>query len=352
MKIAIITDTHYGVRNDNSAFYSHMKKFYDDVFFPTLKKEGIENIIHLGDLIDRRKYINFKTLQRMKKDFISPIFDRNMKMFLVIGNHDLAYKNTSELSSVNELFDKELNLTVFSEPTEYTFGNLDILFLPWINKENREESFAAIKNSKATIAMGHLGITGFEMGAGVQYNGSHGTDPDLSPSDFRRFDIVYSGHFHHPSSDGTISYLGAPFEFTWGDAGHDRGFHIFDTETRALTFIKNPYRMFYSVLYEGQDVDVDSFKGAYVKLIVKDRTDEHKLDQLIDSIENVGVTDLQVIDSSHYIEEGVDEDSFEEGEDTLSILNKYVDQLSTNKVPKDRLSKFVTELFNEALQVE
>jgi hypothetical protein len=110
--------------------------------------------------------------------------------------------------------------------------------------------------------------------------------------------------------------------------------------------------MFYSVLYEGQDVDVDSFKGAYVKLIVKDRTDEHKLDQLIDSIENVGVTDLQVIDSSHYIEEGVDEDSFEEGEDTLSILNKYVDQLSTNKVPKDRLSKFVTELFNEALQVE
>jgi len=352
MKLAIIGDTHYGVRNDNKAFYDHKKKFFDNVFFPTIDKEKITSIIHLGDLVDRRKYINYQTLQRMKQDFIDPIFDRDIFLHLILGNHDTYFKNTSELNSVNELLGNEASIQIIKNPTQLTFDNLDILFLPWINKENMEESFDAIKNSKATIAMGHLGITGFEMGAGVRYNDSHGTNPDLSAESFRSFDLVFSGHFHNSNSDGNISYLGAPFEFTWADSGHNRGFHIFDTNTKQLTFIKNPYRMFHSILYEGQDVDISKFAGSYIKLIVKDRTDEHTLEKLIDNIEGIGVADLQVIDSSHYIEEGFDENSFEEGEDTLSILNKYVDQLSTNKVPKDKLTEFVGDLYSEALQVE
>jgi DNA repair exonuclease SbcCD nuclease subunit len=353
MKLALICDTHWGTRNDNKAFYTHKKKFLDNIFFPIIEKEGVENIIHLGDLVDRRKYINFKTLDRMKTDFIEPIRSHGIKLFLTLGNHDTYFKNTSSLNSVSQLFgDTGDYFKIIDNPWEYEFDGLRVLFLPWINNENREKSFEAIKNSKATVAMGHLGISGFEMASGFQYNGSHGVHPDLSISSFGHFDLVFSGHFHTPSSHGSISYLGAPFEYTWADSGSQRGFHLFDTETRQLTFIKNPYHMFFTIFYEGQEVDVSKLGGAYVKLVVKDREDEHHLNQVIEAIENVGVTDLQVIDGSFYIEDQSEEELFQEGEDTLTILNKYVDQLSTNKVPKKDLSEFVVELYGEALQVE
>ena len=59
MKYALITDTHFGVRNDSQILLEYQKKFYDEIFFPYLDKNDIKHIVHLGDLVDRRKSINF-----------------------------------------------------------------------------------------------------------------------------------------------------------------------------------------------------------------------------------------------------------------------------------------------------
>ena len=65
MKIGLITDTHFGARNDSLIFSDFFRKFYENVFFPTLKERGITDVIHLGDVVDRRKFINYKTLNVM-----------------------------------------------------------------------------------------------------------------------------------------------------------------------------------------------------------------------------------------------------------------------------------------------
>ena len=41
MKIAIITDQHFGARKNSKLFHDYFLKFYNDVFFPTLESEGI-----------------------------------------------------------------------------------------------------------------------------------------------------------------------------------------------------------------------------------------------------------------------------------------------------------------------
>ena len=78
MKIAILTDSHAGVRNDSLAFHDYMHKFYRDVFFSYLDDNSIRTVIHCGDIIDRRKYININTANRLRKDLILPALDRGI----------------------------------------------------------------------------------------------------------------------------------------------------------------------------------------------------------------------------------------------------------------------------------
>ena len=71
MKIAIITDTHFGARNDNANFNEYFFKFYENLFFPTLIERGITTCIHMGDVMDRRKYVSYKTATDFRKRFIA-----------------------------------------------------------------------------------------------------------------------------------------------------------------------------------------------------------------------------------------------------------------------------------------
>ena len=47
MKIAIITDQHFGCRKNSKHFHDYFLKFYNDTFFPTLEKEGITTVIDM-----------------------------------------------------------------------------------------------------------------------------------------------------------------------------------------------------------------------------------------------------------------------------------------------------------------
>jgi DNA repair exonuclease SbcCD nuclease subunit len=241
MKIAIITDTHWGVRNDQIAFLDNSKKFLDNVFFPYLDDNGITTVIHLGDLVDRRKYLNIYTARRLREDFISPLHARGVKPYITIGNHDTYYKNTNSVNAIRETYLNDFHL--YEEATEVEFDGVKILFMPWICEENRDHAMEMIRTTNAQICMGHLEIAGFEMYRGSPV--SHGDDRSI----FDRFDLVLSGHYHHRSSAGNIHYLGSHAEFTWSDYDDPKGFHVLDTQTREVAFVENPFKMFRKVWY-------------------------------------------------------------------------------------------------------
>ena len=46
MKIALLNDTHFGVRNDSPAFIKYQNRFYDELFFPYIKENNINTLIH------------------------------------------------------------------------------------------------------------------------------------------------------------------------------------------------------------------------------------------------------------------------------------------------------------------
>lgn len=351
-QIALITDTHWGCRNDSPVFAEHISRFYNDVFFPYLDQHNINFIFHLGDIVDRRKYINFLSARNLLKDFIEPIRQKNKFLYALIGNHDTYYKNTNQVNSMDVLYGDRAGFTYIPEPLELDL-DCKILMMPWICTENYERCMEAIKNTEATVLFGHLELTGFEMYKGMPND--HGFDPKL----FDKFDVVCSGHFHHKSSRGNIHYLGAPYEMTWSDYDDPRGFHIFDTKTRELTFVKNPNRIFHKIFYNDNELTIEDvmtmdfsiYKNCVIKVITKIKNNPHLFDVFIERLEKAGVADLQAVEDHLNLNLELDDDIVEEAEDTLSILNKFVTQIA-DKTNHKNLSKLLKDLYDEALMVE
>lgn len=351
MKIALITDTHWGVRNDQLAFLDNNKRFLDDIFFPYLDLHGISTVIHLGDLVDRRKYLNINTAKRLRDDFISPLRTRNITAHLIIGNHDTYFKNTNSVNSIREFFKDDF--IIYERAEVIDFRGVPVLFIPWICDDNRDETIELIGKTNAQIALGHLEIAGFEMYRGSPV--SHGDDRSL----FSRFDLVCSGHYHHKSTHGNINYLGSHAEFTWSDYDDPKGFHILDTETRELTFVVNPYKMFRKIWYNDKDKtseevmerDFSKYAGAYVKLIVSNKDNPFLFDLFTTKLYEAAPLEVTIVEDHRNMDTISEEELLDEAEDTLTILSKYIGTIESSVDNKD-LDNLMRSLYHEALQME
>ena len=347
MKIALINDTHWGARNDSPAFIDYFNRFYDEVFFPYLQENNIKTVIHLGDVVDRRKFINHNTAHNFKLKFWNRIDELNLDTHVIIGNHDTYYKNTNEINALQNL-NISKNAKVYTSSKTINFDGLDILFIPWICDTNKEDAIYHIDNTTAQIVMGHLEIKGFEMHKG--HLNEQGLEKDL----FKRFEKVMSGHFHKKSDDGHIYYLGCPYQIMWSDYNCPKGFHIFDTQTRELTRIPNPLIMFKKFVYndKGEDYskkDLSEYENTFVKLFISNKTDTDMFDKLLDRFHNeINAYEINVIeDNNSDISASVREDILEQGEDTLTFLGNYIDQIDTT-LNKAKLKTFAKELYMEA----
>lgn len=352
MKIALVTDTHWGVRNDNLSFLDYFDRFYKDVFFAELERQGIRTVLHLGDIVDRRKYISYVTLRRLKEGFIEPCLYHNIDLHVIVGNHDVPYKNTNEINAMQELFDAT-NVKYYSEVAEVLFDDVPHAIVPWINNSNYASTMEFMKNTEAQVVFGHFEIAGCLMDRGNM--NEHG----MKISDFKRFDRVMSGHFHHKSTTQNIDYLGCPYELTWSDYQDPKGFHIYDTETRELEFIQNPYTMFNKVFYndEGKtleeilDVDFSPFENTYVKVVRHSAGNPYWFDKFMDKLVKANPINIQVVEDHLNLDIEDDDDIINEAEDTLTILSKYIDGMP-DTVPKKKLDSLMKSLYTEALHFE
>ena len=340
MKILLITDQHFGVRNDNQSFINLYKKFYNNIVIPFLKASKIKTVIALGDTFDRRRSINFMSLSEAKEMWFNPLEDMGVKMHMLTGNHDIYYKNTLRINAPRELLGEYGNITVHDTPATVDFDGCPILLLPWICDDNRDRAFDEISNSTADVCMGHLELNGFEAHPG------HVMQSGMDSSVFSKFKKVFSGHYHMKSTKGNVNYLGNPYQLYWNDYGCKRGFHVFDTETLKTTFYRNPFDMFTKINYnDGMDVP-DNLEGTYVKLIVEEKGDNANFDYNVKLLQDIGLADLKIVEDLS-VEMGAE---VMETEDTLTLLDKYIDEIDL-KVDSNNVKNIMRSLYIEACEI-
>jgi DNA repair exonuclease SbcCD nuclease subunit len=353
VRIALVTDTHLGARGDSLAFNDFFMRFWEGCFFPYLKEHGIKHVIHLGDFVDRRKFVNYVILNSWRTRIINRMVREGIGMEVIVGNHDIPYRNTNEINAVQELFNVR-NIQVISKPQTRNYAGLEIAFLPWINATNYEETIRFIEETPARIAMGHLEIAGFQMDRG------NICTTGISREVFKKFDTVYTGHFHHRSSDGHISYLGNTYEITWADYGDTRGFHVFDTETLDVEFIENPFRMFHKIVYDDavetessiEIMDFSQYNNTIVKVIMKTKNDLFLFERFMARLYEVSPLDVSIVeDFTDYSEDQDANAIINQADSTTVILDKVVDTLDID-IDKDKMKNMLRNVYHEALDQE
>lgn len=352
-KYAFVTDTHLGCRGSSTIFREYFRWYYKEMFFPALKLEGVTTLFHGGDFFDNRNHVTLTDIDYVTEEFVPLLEEYGITLHIIPGNHDLAYKNTSKVSSLSILKTSEY-VVVYEEPTLLDLDGMTLAMVPWINSENYESTdkwLRTLPNPQNTTILGHFEISGCKM-----YKNSV-CDTGLEQSYFKDFKHVLSGHFHHPSKYGNIQYIGSAFHTTWQDYGDKRGYMVFDSENDEWVYHENVTCLFERVYYdelvhpELSDAELsDLCSHRYFELIVNESKDRSKLERLCDRIRSMSVHDFSIVDTTLFEVTYIDpEDAVETSStDTLGMLNDRIDsveqEIDTQSV-KDRMKT----LYNSAL---
>lgn len=349
MQIAILTDTHLGARNDAPQFIEYFLNFIENKFIPECEERGITTILHLGDLMDRRKFVNFSTLNHVRKRFIEKIQEKNMTMYCLVGNHDTYYKNTSSINSLKELFgERYTSFIPVESPIELEFGDKKFALVPWINKDNKEEYDSFISKTDATIVCGHFELNGYEVLRGIKFEGG------MKDTSLRRFDRVLSGHFHMANKKNNIHYLGTPYQITFSDLKEKKGFYVYCTETDNLEFIENDSKMFLSIDYT-DDINISDYsiyENKYIKMFVREKKSQSKLDSVIEKLYDAKVGSITIVEEDQ--QSIADEEVADMSLDTLTLICNEAEEFYNNieGIPVPKLKSLIQDIYMEALSTD
>lgn len=345
-KFVILGDCHLGARNASLVVAEFQIKFFEDQLFPYMKKHGISQILQLGDMFDTRKFSNHVVLHKWKTRVFDYMHANHITFVTLLGNHDIAAKNTLEVSSTALFLSEYDNVNIIRYPSEHDTFGVPFLIVPWICQENQELVQEMVKKTTARYCAGHFEFDGFEMHKGMP---AHGGTPI---ADYDDFDMVFSGHFHTRSKKKNIQYVGTPYEMTWVDYGDQKGFHVFDVKKESLSFVPTNFTLFNKIEYNDKDeepVDITNLKGTYVKVVVINKTDPYKFEKFIDKILIQEPSDLKISDIQVDFNDVDIEDELEV-EDTRTLMTNFVKQLTTD-LDSDELEKQLQRLYLDALEI-
>ena len=251
-KIALISDIHLGARNDQVLFLNNIINFFNTIFIPYLIENKINIVFILGDVWDKRKILNINTLYRCKKEIFDQFMRHNIHIKMIYGNHDVFFKNTNDINSIDVTLGEYNNIEIIQTQKVININDIKFGFVSWITPERKQIVLDWLNSTNADIICGHFEVDDFHFPDGIVYK------EGISTNLFKKFELVFSGHYHIRSNNKQFYYLGSASEITWGDYGISKGFHVFDTGTREIQFIHNPYTIHEKIIYE-DSIDINSF---------------------------------------------------------------------------------------------
>lgn len=224
-KIGILGDIHGGHRatKKNPEIIKGILGFVREKMI----EHEVPHLIQMGDLFDVRTSIEVEIYNQILDVLKSEFDNQPFTVDILAGNHDLAKKNTRDVSSLRMLDNKELNNIKFIIKPEVKpmFDKYRCLFEPWITNAEDRDLFDS-NLTQVDYVFGHFELPFVSHGEAI-------LTQDID--DFYGKKRVFSGHYHNPGVHGdNFLYVGSCVHMTWSDVNDMKYFYIYDFETNEL----------------------------------------------------------------------------------------------------------------------
>ncbi len=343
----IIGDLHFGIKANSQDYLDFQIKWFKDELYKTIKDNDVKYIVFLGDINDSRLSLS-PLVMNYERDLFIDLKNTfpNVEYHVILGNHDLYYKNTREVHSLNFL--KDIGYIVHEDFTSLTIENRKMFFVPWILKEEMDDFKLMLAENKYDCLFGHLEINGFTMVKGV-------VDKDgWSHSIFSNCDKVFSGHYHLRSKKGNIQYVGTPFEISQNDSGNVKGIDLLNLETMETKFIKTKntpkHLSFNSYTYPIDKINKKLINNNILKISLGNSLSESDKVEYIEKVNSM--KPLRVIFEDESDSELVvnDKQIQESLKNTEEFLNEYINLIDIDSsIDKDDVINDFKEYYKKAV---
>lgn len=279
-----------------------------------------DRIFILGDVFDNRNHINtiaVKLLQQLLESVKVPIC-------IILGNHDMRFKNVSSPNSLEVAFKNISNVTIIDKPTIID----DYLLVPYIHDKNYNECIEAIKSSDRKYCIGHFDIQNFEIVKGKSsYDG-------LKMSLFRSFKKVFSGHFHLRQEQSNILYVGSICQNTWTDFNNQKGFYSIENDD--IIFHEGPKQIYKHLILETDkdDFELIDYEDCHIKVFHNEKLSNKQFKKIEEL--KLKVRSYKIFDETNVlIEAQIDKVEFSD------MLHEYMQQQDINDELKTKIIDYL-----------
>jgi DNA repair exonuclease SbcCD nuclease subunit len=346
-KLAIVGDLHFGIRNNSQQYLRYQSEWIENELKRITDKSKCDSVFFMGDVLDNRTSISPLIMKEVRRLF-KKLAQTYKNVFVLLGNHDIYYRTTKEVHSLEFL--KDQGVTLFEDTTEITFNNdKKCIILPWITKQDELEVQDLLVNNNYDYCFGHLEINNFEMIKGVVEK--DGLRQDL----FENVGKVFSGHFHLRRKSGNIDYVGTPYELDWGDMGEDKGVTVLDVATTKEKYVKTKDAPVHIRLNSRDialdDLDGDTVTGNFIQLKFHDGITEVERIDYIERINSLNPISFTTDEGNSFSFDSDDDSVLESSiKDTMGFLTEYLDIIEIPEgLNKKEIVNRLEELYNDSL---
>jgi DNA repair exonuclease SbcCD nuclease subunit len=346
-KVLLFSDLHVHPHKKNYQRVEHCLEVVDWIF-DTAKEHEVSEILFGGDLFHDRKAIDVPTYQATFEKFHDLLIrNPHIKLYLLLGNHDIWLNEKSTISSVFP-FSALPGVTVISNPQRLEIAGTNWDFIPFTHNPVETLSELSKLPGKPQYALGHIAVNNAILhGRTFSENISIEHDGDMMKVDsaiFSNYKRTFLGHYHVAQVlDYKVEYIGSPLELNFGEAGEEKHIIVFNCDSNNCNYIENNFSPKHR---KEQVTNVDDFlkntddlKNGFVK-IVYDPTTVDTVDalRLRREIESMGeCLSFELVPKKIEIDKHQIEDASSILNQEKMTLSRYVDQVGDKGLDRDKL---------------
>lgn len=330
MKICLFSDLHaHPYTNGKLLEHGTNSRVLDatnviDQVYDHAKSINADWVFFGGDLFDRRKSIDVDTYNKVRQTIVSS--SQTTPTILVVGNHDQA--NRSGTIHALECFASD-GCSVSGEPRWWDLGDspsgpVRLFSVPYyddgtvIAKHVEDALLNVPQGTSKKLLLIHYGIQGAKIGPGDYVLPCELKLPMLHPD---KWDIIFSGHYHIGQQIGpNFHYIGSAMQHRWDDAGFDKSFVVYDTETGQVSRVNTNAPTF---LVTDCNLSGD-LNNSFVRIVIDDSISDDEKRSLLDRSMDAGALSVEFKLQPKGVEEKGERISFSEDKGFFGIVEDYV----------------------------